>query len=177
MKANKSVKMNYYLPMFLVNIVLALLIVISIVAITGIFASDGLSIKDGIIGLIIGSLLLIPLDIMFVLIRKIISDVIINDEKVYVIYRKRVVRTISIDEVVFIYLNRNTISLCLKCPDTLTSSSINKVINDKTSLNFVIDNSKLKFILAYFNVDTLYISKYTCSSALKDIESMRVIEI
>ena len=101
MKANKSVKMNYYLPMFLVNIVLALLIVISIVAITGIFASDGLSIKDGIIGLIIGSLLLIPLDIMFVLIRKIISDVIINDEKVYVIYRKRVVRTISTDEVVY----------------------------------------------------------------------------
>ena len=126
-----------------------------------IFLNVALYVKNGkseyIIGIVLGLLYLIFLNILLLIIKKILlSRVIISNDRIISYYKKRISSYIYINEIKFVFINKNTIYFCKIFPDIYNARNLNKTLTSKETIYFEYDFKELYNILLSARVDTIY---------------------
>lgn len=171
MKINKGKKFNSFLPIAIINFAFLFMIIMCILGIR----EDSSNLKSTLFGLGIVIILLVSLDILFWRIRKnLFSLVYLEELKISMYYGKKIISSMNISDIIFVFLVQDTIYLCSKKPESLDSKSVNRVLFDKDTIKFRINKDKLNYILSIINISALYVNKRTF---IEDIDFPKIEKI
>ena len=89
-------------------------------------------------------------------------------------YGKKIISSMNISDIIFVFLVQDTIYLFSKKPESLDSKSVNRVLFDKDTIKFRINKDKLNYILSIINISALYVNKRTF---IEDIDFPKIEKI